>query len=150
MDIVEKIVLNSVSKEAKFAMVLVEKEENPSEQGDYFCFDVLTESRKFSGISKIWISKSSFEQFLLDLQKFSCLLKGEVNLKCGWDNDILLNLELFAYDALGHLGVRCEIAAPLEGREKKPRFVRTEFEIDPSILDSLVQQILNILGKAKA
>jgi hypothetical protein len=122
-------------------LALVEYEANPPDRGDYLCLDAEVSAAGFAGRGRFWVSRHDFDSFLSDLQAFDRSLQGNPAIRCGWGEDVLFSLEFFPYDRLGHLGVRVEVAADRELRQRSLNRVSVELEVEPQAVTEFLASL---------
>ena len=120
---------------------MVEAEENPPDRDDYFRIRADVSSSGFAGSSTFWVGRTALTEFVDQLEEFDRKLSGTAELMCGWNDEIEFGLAFHAYDRLGHIGVRVEVASQMDSRASTRHRLVVEFEIDPNQLRSLTEAL---------
>jgi len=129
------------SRSQALRITVLKVEENPPDRGDYLQLHADVTSNGYSGASSFWVSKRSLSGFLDQLEEFDQKLSGRAELACGWGDDVEFGMTVLAYDKLGHIGIKIELASEISGRATSRRRLQVEFDIDSTILKSFGEGI---------
>ena len=113
-------------------LYLEQYEANDPEKGDYLAFLATVQNASFAGRTTFWVSRADMDGFLGELDALDTHLRGEAQLRCGWDREVYYALRLAPFGGSGRLVATVEIAAL--GPASRMHRVTTEMVMLPNAL----------------